>query len=193
MAKAPTAPDRRSSPARQRLLDAAARVFYAEGIHAVGVDRIITEAGVTRATFYNHFRSKNDLVVAYLDERDRAVRARVAAAVPDSDDPRATLSALATGITDEMCEPGFRGCAFINAAAEYPDPDHPVSRVIAGHRAWFRTALAEFLTRAGHPEPYRVAGMLFMLRDGAMVSGHLEGPETVRANFTDAVLGVLEH
>ncbi|MFC3382383.1 TetR/AcrR family transcriptional regulator [Couchioplanes azureus] len=193
MAQAPTAPDRRSSPARQRLLDAAARVFYAEGIHAVGVDRIITEAGVTRATFYHHFRSKDELVAAYLDERDRAVRARVTAADPGGDDPRAILGALAAGITEEMCEPGFRGCAFINAAAEYPDPDHPVSRVIAGHRAWFRAALADYLARAGHPDPHRVAGILVMLRDGAMVSGHLEGPETVRANFTAAVLGVLQY
>ncbi|MGK5532443.1 TetR/AcrR family transcriptional regulator [Streptomyces sp. URMC 129] len=166
------------SAARERLLATASEIFYAEGIRAVGVDRLIATSGVTKATFYRHFPSKEDLVLAYLRGWDEAVRAQVEAAETALSGPRKVVDALIQGLADEVCGPGFRGCPFLNAAAEYPDPRHPVRRLVAEHRAWFRGAVAALLRGCGHPRPDAAAASLVMLRDGAMVGGHLDGEET---------------
>ena len=109
-------PPAKSSAARERLLETARRIFYAEGINTVGVQRIIEEAGVTLATFYRHFPSKQDLILAYLqsvhdDFEDRATAAQEAAKKPAD-----VLTSIGNNITAQLTEPGFRGCAFINAA-----------------------------------------------------------------------------
>lgn len=179
-----------SIPARQRVLDAASRLFYAEGIHAVGVDRIVTEAGVTRATFYRHFPGKEDLVRCYIQEWDARVRAEARAALAALT-PDQLLPLLVARLGQEMCGPGFRGCPFINAAAEYPDPDHPVARAIAEHRTWFRALLAELLAAAGVAEPARRADVVVLLRDGAMVGGALGEPAAVSAALAAAVADLL--
>ncbi|MFE2267729.1 TetR/AcrR family transcriptional regulator [Streptomyces lavendulae] len=183
------APERPSSPspARERLLAAAGRVFYAEGIHATPVDRVIEEAGVTRATFYRHFPGKESLVLAYVERRDAEVRAAAAEAAETIDTPLDLLHALVAGVAAEICRPGFRGCLFLNAAAEYPDPGNPVRVAVAGHRAWLRELLADVLSRAGHPDPPAGAALLLMLRDGAMAAGYLESPEAARVRLTEAV------
>jgi AcrR family transcriptional regulator len=166
------------SEARERLLRTAAALFYGEGIRAVGVDRVIGEAAVTRATFYRHFPSKDDLVVAYLRALDQEVRA-VAGAAPEGA-PR--LRAVVGSIGELLCSPGFRGCAFINAAVEYPDPDSSVHRAVADHRAWLAELFVRELGLAGHPDPDGAAAHLMMLRDGAMVAGYLG--DAVRARET---------
>ncbi|MEU7816949.1 TetR/AcrR family transcriptional regulator [Pseudonocardia sp. NPDC049154] len=157
------------SEARDRLLRTASALFYGEGIRAVGVDRVIGEAAVTRATFYRHFPSKDDLVVAYLRSVDEAVRA-LAGSAPEGA-PR--LRAVIGQMGEQACAAGFRGCAFINAAAEYPDPDSPVHRAVAEHRQWLTALFVRELGVAGHPDPEQAAAHLMMLRDGAMVAGYL--------------------
>jgi AcrR family transcriptional regulator len=176
----------RVSEARQRLLRTAATLFYAEGIRAVGVDRVIEEAGVTRATFYRHFPSKDELVVAYLRLVSGAVR-DVAGDEPGEARLRRTVVAMA----DTICAPGFRGCSFINAAAEFADPQSPVHRAVTEHRAWLTGTFVDDLAAVGHPDPAQAAAHLMMLRDGAMVAGYLADPELARATLTrglDAVL-----
>ncbi|MEU0684753.1 TetR/AcrR family transcriptional regulator [Streptomyces albogriseolus] len=182
----------RPSEARTRLLGTATRIFYAEGIHSVGVDRIIEEAQVTRATLYRHFTGKEELVLAYLDQADQGMRAQItgAQAAPDAapeDDVRAVARAIADGIRS----PGFRGCAFLNAVAEYPDPDHPVHRAVLAHRQWFLETVTELLGRAGIA-PADAAGRHFvMLRDGAMAAGCLFDPELVCETFLHGVESLL--
>ncbi|MGH3396263.1 MAG: TetR/AcrR family transcriptional regulator [Streptosporangiaceae bacterium] len=111
---------RRPSP-RERLLVTAGRLFYAEGIHTVPVDRLVSEAGVTRATFYRHFRAKEDLVVAYLKAADAELRAGLEAMAPRV--PAAEgITVLLDHTAATIGAAGFRGCHFVNAAAEYPDP-----------------------------------------------------------------------
>ncbi|MFL6054311.1 MAG: TetR/AcrR family transcriptional regulator [Actinoallomurus sp.] len=180
---------RRESLARRRVLDTALALFYAEGIHAVGIDRIIAEAGVAKATFYHHFPSKDDLVCAYLREQIGAVRRH---AVPRGETPEEKIVAVFEAIGEITCRPGFRGCAFINAAAEYPDPDHPVRRVIAEFREWFRGLLEELLVAAGHPEPKRTAVMLLALRDGLTVAGELDDPAAARPAVRSAVTRLIQ-
>src|SRR5689334_18106094 len=118
----------RPSEARSRLLDTAIGIFYAEGIHSVGIYRIVAEAKVTRATLYRHFPGKEDLVLAYLGEVDRAMRGQAEAAIAGAATAPDGVRALADAIAQGIRSPGFRGCAFLNAVAEYPDPAHPVHR-----------------------------------------------------------------
>ncbi|MFD9286478.1 TetR/AcrR family transcriptional regulator [Streptomyces mirabilis] len=181
------------SQPRQRLLETASRLFYAEGIQAVGVDRLIAQGGVTKATFYRHFPSKDDLVLAYLRDRDAAIRAQFAAGAATVGSPEQALDLLIAGIADETCGAGFRGCPFINAAAEYPDPDHIIRRAVDNHRTWFRQTLTSLAAACGHPDPPAAAAMLVLLRDGAMVGGYLDGPAVsdALARATHAVLGGL--
>ena len=179
----------RSQP-RERLLETASHLFYAEGIQAVGVDRLIAQAGVPKATFYRHFPSKDDLVLAYLRGRDAAIRTQFAAGTAAVGAPEQALDLLIAGIADETCGAGFRGCPFINAAAEYPDPEHRVRRAIDEHRAWFRDALTSLAAACEHPDPPAAAATLVLLRDGAMVGGYLDGP-TVSDSLAHAVHAVL--
>jgi AcrR family transcriptional regulator len=171
------------SAARDRILSTASRLFYATGIRAVGVDRVIAEAQVARMTFFRHFPTKDDLVVAFLSghvERARADLAQVRAAA-GGDWPRAVLGWVL--VTTEPAAAGFRGCEFINTAAEFCDPAHPVRTVVAEHRAWVRDVLSEALFELGHPRPHSTAELLLALRTGAIVAASLEGLD----NADDAV------
>lgn len=181
----------RTSPARDRLLASASRTFYGEGIRGVGVDRIVTEAGVTRSTFYRHFPGKEDLVVSYLQAIDVAVRARVGE-VPGGRVAAARLvRAIAGGMADELCSPGFRGCPFINAAAEFPDPASLVRRAVVEHRTWLVETVTRAFRVAGHADPAESARRFVMLRDGAMVAGYLNDPKAARTTLLAAVEDLL--
>lgn len=174
------------SAARDRLLSTAARLFYSEGIRAVGVDRVVEEAQVTRATFYRHFPSKEDLVSAYLTAEDQRIRHLVQYGVSQAAGPEDALGLLVDGIGQEICAPGFRGCPFINAAAEYPDKQSSVHQAVLTHRSWFHGAIAQTLRTGGHPQPDYAADVLVALRDGAMVAGYLGDSNTAAASFSQA-------
>ncbi|GAB3269609.1 TetR/AcrR family transcriptional regulator [Kineosporia babensis] len=317
----------RPSKARERLLRTASALFYSEGIHEVGVDRILGEAEVTRSTFYRHFPGKEDLVLSYIRAMDSAVRSHVEAAVaggadlsipsigvevgaasvvagdemgarsgeagarssatevgsslrkagsggtkagsgggnagfseaeeagsgeaearveaagaqaeastdgaaqpgfgeetqpsstsepqPGSRDQtqpgfvrpaqpgseaaagggnkasRSLIEALIDEHTERICQPGFRGCAFINAAAEYPSADSPVRQAIEEHRSWMLATATDAFRRAGHPAPDRAGRRFMLLRDGAMISGYLHDPEAARATLREGVEDLL--
>ena len=177
--------------ARQRLLDAATRLFYGEGIHSVGVDRIIEEAGVTRATMYKQFAGKEGLVLAYLRGEDELIRSVLAAAGERTTDPSELLDLVVEGIAADIRDRHTRGCPFINAAAEYPD-DGPVRELIAEHRSWFRATLRSLAGDAGLREPGNVAGALVLLRDAAMVGGYLDPPDAVVGAFRSTAHTVID-
>ncbi|MFK4547958.1 AcrR family transcriptional regulator [Streptomyces tendae] len=181
----------RPSEARSRLLNTACRLFYAEGIHAVGVDRIATEAQVTRATFYRHFPSKEELVLAYLDEADLAMRRRadeaVAAGLPAAD----TIRALSESIAGSIKSPGYRGCAFLNAVAEFPDPGHPIHMAVLAHRQWFLDKVTELLADIRETPAEAAAHHFVMMRDGATAAGCLFDPVMVCETFLHGVEALL--
>lgn len=176
--------------ARDRLLAAAQLLFYGEGIHSVGVDRIIQTAGVTRATMYKQFDGKEGLVLAYLEGEDAQLRALFAAAAAASDDPQVLLDLVVEGIAADLRERHTRGCPFINAAAEYPDAG-PVRDLIAAHREWFRGMLVQIASAAHLTEPEEVAAALVLLRDAALVGGYLDGQERVAPAFARTARGVI--
>lgn len=175
------------SAPRERLLRTASDLFYREGIHSVGVDRLVTAADVTRATFYRHFPGKEDLVEAYLRDEDAYIRGMFAG-VADIDDPRQRLELLIAGLAADIQTRHTRGCPFINASAEYPDPASAVRQTVAGHRSWFRATLEQLLRDAGVADSEAVerAGELVLLRDAAMVGGYLDGWSGVERSFTTA-------
>jgi AcrR family transcriptional regulator len=176
--------------ARRRLLDTATRLFYQGGIHAVGIDRIIAEAGVAKATFYKHFPSKDDLVVAYLEEIDRLGRAAVAALPKQS--PRKMISAVMGRISEAVTAGGWRGCPFLNAAAEYPDPASPVRQAINARRVWYHNSLENLLAEDGDPAPPVTASLLVALSDGLLESAYLDDAESVPALVREAVARLLD-
>jgi len=183
----------RGSAMRERIIEAAAELFYAQGLRAVSAEKIIAQVGITKVTFYRHFPTKDDLIVAYLERRAAWERSAVVAARRAArDEVPAVFDIVAEAIGAESCGPGFRGCPFINAAAEYPDPGHPVRRVVANHRRWFKDTLVELLEQIDVPNAGRVADELVMLRDGAMVTGYLGDPNTVAIALHDAWRAVLE-
>lgn len=175
------------SPARRRILDTAHRLFYAEGIHTVGIDRIIAEAGVAKATFYHHFPAKDDLVCDYLTEQSEFQRNVAAQRRASGASPQEILYGIFDFLAELGCNPDFHGCAFLNAAAQYSDPDHPVRLVVADHRRWFRGLLYDLLVESGHATPDLTADLLHNFRDGLVIASHLDDPATVRSQ-THAML-----
>ncbi|MFC4562356.1 TetR/AcrR family transcriptional regulator [Nocardiopsis mangrovi] len=178
------------SVTRARILAAANEFFYAQGIRATSADRIIEQVGITKVTFYRHFRTKGDLVVAYLEEQAAAEREWLAGTRREGD-PVESLRALATDIGAASCSPGFRGCAFINAAAEFSDPADPVRATVDAHRAWMLGEFAGIAAEAGVEDMDAAARQLMILRDGAMVNGYLGEAETVAASLAAAFTSIL--
>lgn len=174
---------KRPSPARARLIDTATRLFYEEGIHSVGVDRIIADADVTRATLYKQFGGKENLVLAYLRNEDEILRAMFAEAGAGLTEPDALLDAVIEGIAADIRLRHTRGCPFINAAAEYPDEEGAVRQLIAEHREWFRGTLQAVAEASGLVDPAGAAASLVLLRDAALVGGYLDGEDRVAPAF----------
>ncbi|MFI2365816.1 TetR/AcrR family transcriptional regulator [Promicromonospora sp. NPDC019610] len=176
---------------RDRILDAATELFYAQGIRAVSADKIIDRAGITKVTFYRHFRTKDTLVVAYLERqaaRERGALDGLRASAGDAE----ALRRFAATVGTEACKPGFRGCSFINAAAEYAEPDSEVRKVVAGHRTWYRQTFAAMAAELGVTDAEQAAEELMMLRDGAMLSGYLDDPAHVGSALERAFFAVID-
>jgi len=177
---------------RDRLIEAANELFYAQGLRAVSVDKVIERAGTTKVTFYRHFQSKDDLIVAYLEARAEGEREGVEAAIAHGAGAAdVTLRLMADHTGEAACTPGFRGCPFINAAAEYPDPESAVRKIVDTHRAWWTNAFERLVTPLGLADPAAVADDLMLLRDGIMVAGYLGDPAKVGASFLRSCLAVI--
>jgi AcrR family transcriptional regulator len=181
----------RPSEARDRLLRTASWLFYSKGVHAVGVDEILSRAKVTRATFYRHFPSKDDLIVQYIRSADLSIRDDLAAATASPTSPDSDIRAIADYVASQIKSPDFRGCAFLNAAAEYPDPDDPIHQAILTHRAWFFEKVLEAFSKVTTERAPLAAAHFVMLRDGAMAEGCLVDPETVTTTFVHGIEGML--
>ncbi|GAA0451146.1 TetR/AcrR family transcriptional regulator [Streptomyces olivaceiscleroticus] len=192
MTRTTNATSGKTSEARTRLLNTATRIFYTEGIHSVGIDRVIAEAQVTRATLYRHFSGKEDLVLAYLDQADRMMRGQLADAQAGTGSAVDAVRAVAKSITGGIQSQGFRGCAFLNAVAEYPDPTHPVHQAVLRHREWFLDTITDLLARIGDAPADADARHLVMLRDGAMAAGCLFDPALIADTFLRGVEGIVQ-
>ncbi|MER6292029.1 helix-turn-helix domain-containing protein [Streptomyces althioticus] len=157
------------TPAGRRIVDAAEELFYERGITAVGVDLIAERSGVTKRTLYNRFGSKDSLVAACLAERDRRWREEVRAAVAASGSAEEAVTAPFEALRS-WTSTYTRGCAFLNALAELPDPRHPGHRVATDQKRWLRDLFEELATAAGCRGPSALATRLFVLHEGAVAT-----------------------
>ncbi|MEU8957754.1 helix-turn-helix domain-containing protein [Streptomyces sp. NPDC048518] len=158
------------TPGARRALEAASRLFYERGIHAVGVDLIASEAGVTKKTLYDRFGSKEQIVVEYLADRDERWRAFLAPYLVAATTPEDRILAVFDAVRDWAEGHLAKGCTMVNAHAEISDPAHPAYRIIAGQKAWM---LALFTELAGEIAPSRAARLgraLMLLHEGALVA-----------------------
>ncbi|MET9551471.1 TetR/AcrR family transcriptional regulator [Streptomyces sp. NPDC006645] len=182
---------RRVSEARERLLRTAGRLFYAEGIHTVGVDRLVAESKVTNATFYRHFRGKDELAVAYIGSVDQAIRTQLDTLTATDVPTDAVLRGIGASLVEQIRSPGYRGCAFLNAAAEFPDPDHPVHRAVVRHRDWFLRTITGLFAEITTDQAEHAGRHFVMLRDGAMSAGYLGDPVLAGETLLRGIDGLL--
>jgi len=173
------------SPAstREKLLDTATNLFYTYGIHAVGLDRILKDVGVTKTTFYNHFDSKDQLTCEVLKRRHVWETQKFMQAVDEIGQGRAreTLLALFDVLHMWFTDPDFRGCQFINAAAEFPLRNDPVHQEAASHKVATRKMLRETAARAGVAEPDMLGDQIMVLFEGAITLRQVVGDDQAAA------------
>ncbi len=177
--------------ARERLLAAANELFYNEGVHTVGIDRIIEQAGVAKASLYNTFGSKDELVRAYLQTRHDAVTQAITAAVDRYDTPRERLLAVFEGQGELFAQPDYRGCAFARASAE-SHPGDPAELATEAYRRWVRDLLTDLAVQAGAPEPEILARQLHLLYDGSGQSARLDHDPAAAAAARAAAATLLD-
>jgi AcrR family transcriptional regulator len=177
--------------ARERLLAAANELFYNEGVHTVGIDRIVEQAGVAKASLYNTFGSKEELVRAYLQTRQANVARRITQAVDRYHDPRERLLAVFEGQGELFAQPGYRGCAFARASAE-SQPGDQAEQAAEANRQWIRTLLTELVTQTGVPEPEVLARQLHLVYDGSVQSARMDHDPRVAAAARTAAAILLD-
>jgi AcrR family transcriptional regulator len=176
MSDSPAPDSPHGSSVRDRLLDTAADLFYRQGVRAVGVDLVVERTGVAKTSLYRHFPSKDDLVAAVLERDDQNYWAywdRIARRL--SRDPKAELTAHVQWIAQYIGRPEYRGCAFLNAATEFPSSDHPARQIALRHKAELRRRLHALTQRMSVKDPDALADQLVLLIDGAYVNGQLRG------------------
>jgi AcrR family transcriptional regulator len=178
--------------ARDRLLAAANELFYEEGIHTVGIDRVIERAGVAKASLYATFGSKDELVRAYLEGRAAARRERVSRRIATLATPRERLLGIFDLLCEVVSEPTFRGCAFVNASAEGPRDETKVRQVCSGSRTWMRDLLIQLSRELGAADPEGLGRQLRLLYDGALVGASVDRDPSVAADARVAAERLLE-
>lgn len=182
----------RKSDARQRIVETAERLFYAAGIRAVGIDRIIAESGVAKMTLYNHFASKDDLILAVLKYReqkfgdmfDRWMERHVKKGAD-------RIEAFFAALKDWFKSSGFRGCAFINASVELADAQHAASQFSAEHKERFHDMIADIIEETAGSKATSVAPAVALLVEGAIVTAVMEQSSTPADTAKDAALALV--
>lgn len=171
---APNPPPKRAA---DRIRETARELFYRQGIRAVGVDEIVTRAGVTKPSLYRSFSSKDALAASYLTDYDREFWDRFDAAVAARPgDVRAQLRFFFEGVAKRSNTPAYRGCGLSNAAVEYPEPDHPARLVSQANKRELRRRLREMAAAMGAADPDTLGDGLHLLLEGAYVTAQLFGP-----------------
>jgi len=162
---------------RDKILATAADLFYQQGIRAVGFDLVVEQAGVAKASLYRHFRTKDDLVVAFLQRMDHDFwHTWETVTAQHADDARAELHAQLAWIGERASQPDYRGCPQLNIAAEFPEVDHPARKLATAHKRELRRRLQVIAERLHCAAPDALAGQLAVLINGAFVSTPLYEP-----------------
>jgi AcrR family transcriptional regulator len=162
-----------TSPKRDHLVDTASALFYREGFRAVGIDTLLAEAGVAKMTLYNHFSSKEELIVAVLEARSTQLQQALDKSLAEAGrTPARQLAAVFDGLKHFFDSDEFKGCAFIRALSEYPDPQHPIHQTAWAHKRAMNARFLAIAKNAGAKNPPGVADAISLLVDGAIVAAH---------------------
>jgi AcrR family transcriptional regulator len=188
-AKGP-ADDPRVPSARERLLKAADELFYAEGVQSIGIDRVIEQAGVAKASLYNLFGNKEGLVRAYLEARHNGTTDHLIAAVDRHRDPRRRILAVFDAQAQMFAQPGFRGCAFVSAFAEAP-LGGLVAQAAGEYRAWMRALFIDLAEQAGATDPTELGRQLQIMYDGGITAAWMDQDPSIASSSRAAVEALL--
>jgi len=178
MPKSPTAdvaaPHHSAADVRERILETASDLFYRRGVRAVGVDLVVEEAGVAKTSLYRHFRTKDDLIAAFLHREDEDFwKCWDNTTQRHRSNAEAELEAQLKWIGERVSRPNYRGCPQLNVAAEFPDLDHPARAVATAHKKELRRRLRDLAVRLRAKRPDELAAQLSLLINGAFVSSQL--------------------
>jgi AcrR family transcriptional regulator len=174
----PAGPSADALDVRERILATASALFYQRGVRAVGVDLVVEQAGVAKTSLYRHFRTKDELIAAFLAREDLDFWATWdAVAAKHADDPAGEVDAHMRWIAHRLARENYRGCPQINAAAEFPEPAHPAREVARAHMGALRLRLEAIARRLGAARPGELGAQLALLVNGAFVSAGLLAPE----------------
>ena len=185
-------PVQRRRTAKARILDAADELFYNEGIHAVGIDRVIARAGVAKGSLYYSFTGKDELVREYLAHRHGTWAERIAAGIEEHTDPRERILAVYDVLGTLFAQPDYRGCAFVNATAEAA-PDSVEVQAASVFRAWVHDLFLDLATDAGAKDPKQLAQALVLLYDGAVATAQIDHTPTPASTARQTAELVLNH
>jgi len=174
--------------AADRILEAARDLFYRLGIRSVGVEEVVSKAGVTKPSLYRAFGSKDELTTAYLREYDARFWALFDAAMSaHPGDPEGQILAFVSGLAERAGKPGYRGCGLTNACVEYPDRDHPARQVPVANKTELRRRLREMAREMGAESSELLGDGLLLLIEGAYVSVHIFGDQGPALSLPDHV------
>ncbi|MFD0711579.1 TetR/AcrR family transcriptional regulator [Paenibacillus sp. GCM10027626] len=179
--------------ARERILQAASDLFYKEGVRAVGIDRVIDESGVAKASFYRNFASKDDLIVNYLEYRGDLTLERLEEAErlhPDS--PKMQLFAMVDGLVERINQSDYRGCPFMNTVVEFPDSNHPAHQRAVENRRELWGKVEEVMRKGRAQNPEELAAQLRMLCSGAIMVSYVDKSAFNREHFLSAARLLIE-
>lgn len=172
---------------RQKILDVAGNLFFRQGYRAVGVDTIVKETGMAKMTLYRHFASKDDLIVAYLEQVDRVMQEWLDQATePHGGIPREELVAIFEALQKLVQSPQCYGCAFMITSAEFPELESPGHKVALAHKQSVRARFEHLARQAGARRPDRLADQLLLLMDGAFAAVRMFGIENPGVNVAEA-------
>jgi AcrR family transcriptional regulator len=179
--------------AGEKIFEVAADLFYRESIRSVGVEAIVKAADVSKITLYRNFASKDDLIFAYLDNRNADYWRALDHVMAKAKKPRDRLRLLLDYIAGRTTTPGYRGCPFINYAAEFPDASHPGHRIVAANKQEMRQRLLNIAKAMDAKRPAQLADALFLLIEGAYASSQtLGGGKGPAASLSWAAQALLE-
>ncbi|MFI6307046.1 TetR/AcrR family transcriptional regulator [Amycolatopsis thailandensis] len=179
--------DKQNRVDRELLLDAAEKLFYENGIQAVGMDQVRAASGLSLKRIYRFFEAKEDLVVAMLRRRDGRWRGNLADRVERVTDPRERVLAIFDWLADWFAEPGFRGCAWINAHGEFGPSSEAVLAEVRAHKRAFHEQVDAWVRATG----LRVTEPVYLLAEGAIVTAGISGDPAPARQARDAVVTLL--
>ncbi|MEO3414133.1 TetR family transcriptional regulator [Roseovarius sp. CAU 1744] len=177
---------------KDELVEKALGVFYQNGFHATGMDRLVAETGISKTSMYKHFNSKDDLILAALELRDRLFRDWMVQRIEAlASAPADRILALFDVLGEWFDSPDFKGCMFIKASAEFPDAAHPIRRQSAAHKRLIQSYIRDLARQAGLNDPDRIARQMMLLKEGAIIAAHVTRSDTAAHDAKEAARQLL--